>query len=235
MSEFANKLTAAILVGGLGTRLRPVFADTQKVIAPVGGRPFLYRLLDQLADAGLRRVVLCTGYKATEVAAMVGSTYRNLSIAYSPEPRPLGTAGALRRALPLLDTETVLALNGDSFCEVDLAAFQAAHVARQANASLVVREAEDTSQSGRVSFDASGAIIDFIEKGGATGRGWINAGLYLLNRAVLESIPADRTVSIECETFPSWIGRGLYAFPAAGKFLDIGTPGDYFAAQHLFP
>jgi len=235
MSERPDKLTAAILVGGLGTRLRPVLADKQKVIAPVAGRPFLYRLLDQLADAGLRRVVLCTGYKAAEVASTVGPAYRNLSITYSPEPQPLGTAGALRNALPLLDTDPVLALNGDSFCEIDLGPFQDVHAARRANASLAVREVEDTSRSGRVSFDERGSVTSFIEKDGATGHGWINGGIYLLSRAVLQSIPAGRAVSIERETFPAWVGRGLYAFPTTGKFLDIGTPPAYFAAQKLFP
>ena len=234
MSESYTQLTAAILVGGLGTRLQTILPGTQKVIAPVAGRPFLYRLLDQLADAGLRRIILCTGYKAAEVATTVGHSYRNLSIAYSTETHPLGTAGALRNALPLLDTDPILALNGDSFCAVDLAAFQAAHTTRQATGSLVVREVADTTQSGRVDFDENAAITSFIEKGISTGSGWINAGIYLLNRTILESIPTGRAVSIERETFPFWVGRGLCTFSTTGKFLDIGTPPAYGAAQQLF-
>jgi NDP-sugar pyrophosphorylase family protein len=232
MAERPDKLCAAVLAGGLGSRLRSVVADRQKVVAPIGGRPFLYRILDQLADAGLRRVVLCAGYKAEEVAATIGANYRGMSIRYSTEPRSLGTAGALRHALPLLDSDPVLALNGDSYCEVDLAAFRAAH--DRHSATLVATKVADTSRFGQVTFDERGKITGFVEKGGTTGPGWVNAGIYLLGRAVLESIPAGRAVSIERETFPAWVGRGLYAFCAHGKFVDIGTPDSYAGAQSFF-
>ncbi len=234
MSDGLDNLTAAILAGGLGTRLRAAVADRQKVVASVAGRPFLMRLLDQLADAGVRRVVICTGYKAGQVAELAGSEYRGMSLRYSPEPGPLGTAGALRLALPLLESDPVLAMNGDSFCETDLRAFWRTHRERKAVGSMVIREVADTSQSGRVSYDANGAVTSFVEKGASAGSGWINAGIYLLGRTILENIPADRPVSLERETFPAWIGRGLYAFPTAGKFLDIGTPESYAAAQKLF-
>ena len=226
---------AAILAGGLGTRLREVLSGGQKVIAPVAGRPFLFRLLDQLADAGFRRVVLCAGHRARDVASAVGAAYRGLRVEHSEEKEPLGTGGALRYALPLLRTDPVLAMNGDSFCGVDLPAFRAAHAASGAPATFVVREAEDTSRSGRVELGEDGRILRFVEKAQGGGRGWINAGVYLLGRAALESIPEGRAVSLERETFPAWVGRGLRAFPTGGKFLDIGTPENYAAAQQFFP
>lgn len=235
MSDGPHNLTAAILAGGLGTRLRAAVTDRQKVVASVAGRPFLMRLLDQLADTGLRRVVICTGYKSEQVAEMAGSEYRGMSLRYSPEPAPLGTAGALRLALPLLESNPVLAMNGDSFCETDLAEFWRSHREHNAASSIVVREVADTRQSGRVSFDANSAVTSFIEKGASAGVGWINAGVYLLGQALLESIPAERPVSLEREVFPAWIGRGLCAFPTAGKFLDIGTPESYAVAQEMFP
>lgn len=232
--RFAH-IPAVILVGGLGTRLRAAVPDHQKVVAPVGGRPFVFRLLDQLADAGLKRVVLCTGYKAEQVAELVGTNYRGLSISYSSEPSPLGTAGALCQALSMIDAETVLAMNGDSFCEVNLAAMWDAHRQHKANATLVVIEVPQTREAGRVAIDDQGAITSFVEKGTTTGSGWINAGIYLLERHVLESIPVGRAISIERETFPSWVGQGLYAFKTTGKFLDIGTPESYSVAQQVFP
>ena len=235
MSDGLQTLTAAILGGGQGTRLRAVVSDRQKVVASVAGRPFLMRLLDQLVEAGLRRVVICTGYKADQVAGIAGREYRGMSLQYSPEQSPLGTAGALRHALPLFESDPVLALNGDSFCQTDLAAFWRTHQERQAASSVVIREVPDTRQSGRVSFDAAGAVTSFVEKGASAGPGWINAGIYLLGRALLESIPTVRPVSLERETFPAWIGRGLTVFPTAGKFLDIGTPESYAAAQEMFP
>src|ERR1051326_2058538 len=153
MPERLEHIPAVILVGGLGTRLRPLLPDHQKVVAPVAGRPFVFRLLDQLADAGLKRVILCTGYKAEQVGELVGTDYRGLSISYSPEPAPLGTAGALRQALPLLHSDPVLAMNGDSFCEVNLGALWDAHRESRANATLVVIEVPETREGGRVTFD----------------------------------------------------------------------------------
>jgi NDP-sugar pyrophosphorylase family protein len=218
-----SELSAAILVGGLGTRLRAVLPDRQKVLAPVAGRPFLYRLLDQLADAGISRVTLCAGYRAEQIRQL-GDRYRDLHLRYSVEPEPLGTAGALRHAA--LEAP-VLVLNGDSYCEVDLAALPAPN-------TIVVRHIADTSASGRVEFDADYRITRFSEKGVA-GPGWINAGIYLLDRDFLDSIPAGRPVSLEREMFPAWVGRGLRAFPTTGRFLDIGTPESYAAAQDFFP
>lgn len=217
-----SDLTAAILVGGQGTRLRTVLPGQQKVVAPVAGQPFLCRLLDQLVAAGIQRVVLCTGYQSEQVERL-GATYRGMALRYSVEPEPLGTAGALRFAQ--LDAP-VLAMNGDSFCEVDLRALTEPN-------TIVVREIPDTSASGRVEFDANNIVTCFTEKGQA-GPGWISAGIYLLNREFLESIPTGRAVSIERETFPAWVDRGLRVFPTTGRFLDIGTPESYAAAQRFF-
>ena len=235
MSERLNNLTAMILAGGLGTRLRPALADRQKVLAPVGGRPFIFFLLDQLVDAGLRHVVLCAGHKAEDVALAVGAEYRGVRVVCSREPNPLGTAGALRHALPMAKSDPVLALNGDSFCEADLNAFYDSHRVRGARASLVVQRVEETAQSGSVQFAPDGEVTRFAEKASSSEPGWINAGIYLLAREVLDSIPSGRAVSIERETFPAWIGRGLYAFPASGRFLDIGTPATYAKAEKVLP
>ena len=223
-----------ILVGGLGTRLRSALPDSQKVVAPVAGRPFVFRLLDQLADAGVMRAILCTGYKAQQVAEIVGKQYRGIDIAYSPETTPLGTAGALRQALPLANSETVLAMNGDSFCEVDLAGMWKSHQQHRANVTLTVIEQADTRASGRVTIDQNDAITSFVEKGATSSVGWVNAGIYLLQQQVLESIQQGKAVSIEREVFPTWIGRALFAYRTAGKFLDIGTPAAYNLAQETF-
>jgi len=235
MPDRLDHIPALILVGGRGTRLRFVLPDSQKVVAPVAGKPFLFRLLDQLVNAQVKQVVLCTGYQAEQVEALVGDRYQSLHVVYSSEPAPLGTAGALRQALSLVDSHTVLALNGDSFCEVDLAAMWESHKRRRANATLAVIEIPETRASGRVTFDEDAVITSFVEKSSAPSAGWINAGIYLLERQVLESIPTGRAVSIEREIFPAWIGRGLYAYRTAGKFLDIGTPEAYTSAQQAFP
>ena len=227
-------VTAAILAGGLGTRLCSVVADRPKVLAEVRGRPFLAYLLDQLTNIGIRQVVLCTGYLGEKVQNVFGDSYGNLSLVYSQESSPLGTAGALRLALTLFKSDSVLVMNGDSFCESNLIAFWTWHSARNAGATLLLTEVADTKQYGQVHFDANGLVLSFDEKDDKGGPCWINAGIYLIKRHLLLTIPTDHAVSLEREMFPRWIGRGLYGYPSEGRFLDIGTPEAYAAAEQFF-
>lgn len=233
MQDLAS-VTAAILAGGLGSRLRSVVADRPKVLAEIRGRPFLAYLLDQLAGAGVRYVVLCTGYLAEQVQAVFGDSYGSLRLVYSQESSPLGTAGALRLALPLFQSDSVLIMNGDSFCEADLRAFWAWHCARGADATLLLIEIPDTKRYGRVHVDENGLVLRFDEKGHNGEPGWINAGIYLLNHHLLLTIPASGAVSLEREVLPAWIGRGLYGYRSEGGFLDIGTPEAYNTAEQFF-
>jgi len=226
--------TAAILVGGLGTRLRPVVAEVPKVLAEVRGRPFLAYLLDQLAAAGVRYVVLCTGYLREQVQATFGDSYSSLRLAYSREPSPLGTAGALRLALPLFKSDPVLVMNGDSFCKADLRDFWAWHQARGANATVLLTKVSDTSRYGRVHVNTDGLVLSFDEKNNKGGSGWINAGIYLLSYRLLLTIPRNGAVSLEREVFPAWICRELYSYRSEGRFLDIGTPEAYALAEQFF-
>jgi NDP-sugar pyrophosphorylase family protein len=227
-------VTAAILVGGLGTRLRSVVAGRPKVLAEVRGRPFLSYLLDQLAGAGIREAVLCTGYLGEQVRAAFGGSYRGVRLAYSQEAAPLGTAGALRLAAPLLTSPAVLVLNGDSYCQADLAAMWRRHRDSKAAATILLARVEDTRRFGRVRTDDLGRVVRFEEKGGPAAAGWINAGIYLMDRGVLDSIPAGRAASLEKEVFPAWIGRGLWGHRGGGRFLDIGTPESYREAEVFF-
>lgn len=227
-------VTVAILVGGFGTRLRPVVADRPKVLAEVRGRPFLAYLLNQTVAAGLRSVVLCTGYMGDRVQAIFGDTFNGLHLAYSQEMSPLGTAGALRFALPLLVSDPVLVMNGDSFCDTDLQAFWTWHGARRADGTLLLHGTSDTKRYGRVRVNADGVVRSFSEKGDDSGAGWMNAGIYLLSRRLLLTIPMGRPVSLEREMFPAWIGQGLNGYRSAGRFLDIGTPEAYATTEAFF-
>jgi NDP-sugar pyrophosphorylase family protein len=222
-----------VLAGGRGTRLAPVVDDRAKVLADVGGRPFLGYLLDQLVQAGCPRIVLCTGYRGDEVRAAVGDRHRGVPIAYSHEPSPAGTGGALRLMAAATSDDPVLVLNGDSYCEVDLAALWARHRARGAAATMVVAEVADTARYGRVDLGADGRVAGFREKGPERRPGWINAGLYVVARARLLAVPAGRPVALEAEVLPAWVAAGLDAFPTRGCFFDIGTPRDYAGAATL--
>jgi NDP-sugar pyrophosphorylase family protein len=226
--------TAVVLAGGLGTRLHSVVSDCPKGLAQVGGRPFLTFLLDQLDAAGVRRAVLCTGYLGEQVKETFGDKYRGLHLLYSQEHSPLGTGGALRLAVPVLASDPVLVLNGDSYCEADLAALPDWRREHRAKATLLLTHVPDTQRYGRVTIDEQGAVLAFEEKGTVVGPGWINAGIYVLSHRLLLTIPGTGTVSLEREVFPAWIGHGLFGCPGDGRFLDIGTPESYGAAEEFF-
>jgi NDP-sugar pyrophosphorylase family protein len=228
-----SSLTAAILVGGLGTRLRSVLADRPKVLAEVHGRPFLSYLLDQLADAGLRTVVLCTGYMGQKVQAAFGDCYRGLRLIYSQEAAPMGTGGALRFAVEHIVSPTALVLNGDSYCQADLAGFWNVHYGTGARATLVLAHVDDASRFGQVDLDEAGQVVRFQEKDAGGGPGWINAGIYLIDKGWIAGIPAGTPVSLERESFPGWIGQRLYGWRSYGRFLDIGTPESYRDAEQF--
>lgn len=232
-------LTTVILAGGLGTRLRSVLAARPKVLAPVNGRPFMAYLLEQLVEAGVPRVVLCIGYLGEQVQAEFGSRYGTVELVYYHEPVPLGTAGAIRQALPLFESDPVLVLNGDSYCEVNLTTFLDWHKARRAKGSLVLTHRKETGRYGRVQVAERGGVISFEEKGqglpSTTSQpGWINAGIYLLSHELIMSIPCGRSISIERDIFPAWVGRGLYGYQGGGRFIDIGTPESYAEAESFF-
>jgi D-glycero-alpha-D-manno-heptose 1-phosphate guanylyltransferase len=227
-------VTAAILAGGLGSRLRPVVSDCPKALANIGERPFLTYLFDQLVAAGAKDVVLCTGYLGDQIRMIFGKSYDTLRLNYSQESTALGTAGALRLALPLFNSNPVLVMNGDSYCDANIREFWFWHGRRQSNATLLLTKIFDTERFGQVMVDADGKVTDFEEKSSRQGPGWINAGIYLLNRDLLEEIPPNRPVSLEREIFPAWIGRGLYGFQSEARFIDIGTPEAYAGAQSFF-
>lgn len=232
MVEELGNLTAAVLAGGLGTRLRPAVGDRPKVLAAVRGRPWLTYLLDQLAEAGVRDVVLLTGFEAEIVRSTLGDRYNDLRLRYSSEPEPLGTGGAVRRALPGLSSETVLLLNGDSCVSVDLAAFLDFHHQHGAKMSLVLTSVPDAARYGKVEVTPDGLITRFEEKRATGGAGWINAGVYLFHRALIAEVPPDRFVSLERDLLPGWVERRLCGgFRCPGPFLDIGTPEAYHRAR----
>jgi NDP-sugar pyrophosphorylase family protein len=224
-------IPALILAGGLGTRLRGVLADRPKVLAPVAGRPFVSYLLEQLDAAGVSRVMLCTGYRGDEVERTFGARYGSLALTYSREEAPRGTAGALRLALPQVAGSLLLALNGDSYVACPLAEFIAWHRERRGAGSLLLTSVADVARFGSVEVDANGVVQSFREKRAAAGHGWINAGVYLLERRLLESIPPDRPVSLEQEMLPQWLTEGLGGYARELPFLDIGTPESLAAAE----
>jgi NDP-sugar pyrophosphorylase family protein len=225
---------AIVLCGGLGSRLRGEFDDRPKPMAPVDGRPFLEWVLRWLAGEGTRRVVLATGHMSGQIRDHFGDgTALGLEIAYTVEERLLGTGGAVRQAAEVAGGDRFFVTNGDSFCAANLDRLEADHLAKRARATIWAIPAEDRAQAGAIQVDAGGRVTAFQEKARGAGGGLVNAGVYLIERDVVKTIPAGTPASLERDVFPGLVGGGLYAVEGGGPLVDIGTPDSYRSAAAL--
>jgi mannose-1-phosphate guanylyltransferase len=222
-------MQAVILVGGEGTRLRPLTSTVPKPVVPLVDRPFIAFMLDWLCTHGIDDVIMSCGFLATSVRNVLGDgSAHGVRLRFVEEPDPRGTAGALKYAEPMLD-ERFLMLNGDVLTDLDLTRQIAQHEQSGAKATLALVPVADPSAYGLVHLNDDRSVRDFVEKPSpdAIDTNLISAGAYVLEREILELVPADRNVSIEREVWPLLIGNGLYGFPAESYWLDIGTPERY--------
>jgi len=229
-------MQAIVLVGGEGTRLRPLTSDVPKPAVTLVDRPFLAYAIEWLAGHGVTEVVLACGFLPDVLREALGDEERHagVTISYVTEPERLGTAGAIRFAADALGDrldERFLALNGDVLADLDLTALVRAHEERGAQATIGLHPVEDSSAYGLVRCDAEGKVLEFLEKTGEEVPGEINAGAYVLERSVLELVPPGRAVSIEREVFPRLVGEGLCGLLLEGYWMDIGTPERYLQAS----
>lgn len=226
---------AVVLVGGEGTRLRPLTYRTPKPMVPIAGVPFLARTMERLYEAGIVDVVLAAGYMPQAITDYFrDGSQLGMRITYAIEETPLGTAGALKNVEQHI-TGPFFVFNGDVLTSLDLRAMMRYHKEKGGIGTLHLINVEDPSPFGCVAHGPDSAISAFIEKpprANAPTNG-INAGTYLLERQILDAIPAGRPVSIERETFPQVIasGKQLYAFTTADYWIDLGRPENYLAAH----
>ena len=227
-------MQAIVLVGGQGTRLRPLTYGTPKPMVPIMNVPFLARTLQRLYAAGIRDVILPAGYMPQAISDYFGDGSRlDMKITYVIEETPLGTAGALKNVQEHI-TGPFFVLNGDILTSLDLGAMAQAHRERGGIGMLHLIRVDDPSAFGCVVHDGSGSISAFVEKPeGVPPSHEINAGTYLLEPEVLDAIPAGRNVSIERETFPGLIAHGekLYGYTTSDYWIDLGLPEHYLAAH----
>jgi mannose-1-phosphate guanylyltransferase len=222
-------MQAVILVGGEGTRLRPLTSTVPKPVVPLVDRPFISFMLEWLKGHGIDDVIMSCGFLATSVRNVLGDgSGLQIRLRFVEEPDPRGTAGALKFAESLLD-ERFLMLNGDVLTDIDLSAQIAQHERTGARATLALVPVEDPTAYGVVQLNEDRSVRDFVEKPSPDqiDTNLISAGAYVLEREVLDLVPADRNVSIEREVWPRLIGAGLYGFPSESYWLDIGTPERY--------
>lgn len=229
-------MKAVVLVGGFGTRLRPLTATTPKQMLPVIDRPMIEYALSTLNRAGVSEAVLALGYKEDIFrAAYPGAECAGVSLRYAVEPEPLDTAGAVRFAAAAAGIdEPFIVMNGDVLTDIDIGSLWARHHELGAQATIALTRVEDPSQFGVVPTDDDGRVLGFIEKPNPheAPTDWINAGIYVLEPEILVRIASGRRVSIERETFPEIVAaQGLWAVQSDAYWIDIGTPANYLQAQ----
>jgi mannose-1-phosphate guanylyltransferase len=227
---------ALVLVGGEGTRLRPLTLTTPKQMLPVAGVPMIERVLGHLPQHGITEVVLSMGYRPDAfTAAYPDGRCGGVAVRYAVEPEPLDTAGAIRFAATWAGLDdTFVVVNGDVITTIDISALVAFHGERRAMATIALTPVDDPSRFGVVPTDDRGRVIAFIEKPTAADAptSLINAGIYVLDTSVVDGIPEGRRVSIERETFPALVAaRALYALASDEGWIDIGTPASYLEAN----
>lgn len=229
-------MKAIVLVGGFGTRLRPLTLRAPKQMLPVGPVTMLERVVAKLGEHGVDEVVLSMGYQPDAFTSeFPDGICSGVRLVYAVEPEPLDTAGAIAFAASAagLD-ERVLAVNGDVLTDLDVAALWQRHAELGGEATIALTPVEDPSRYGVVPIDDDGRVEAFIEKPdpGTAPSNWINAGTYVLEPSVIESIPRDRKVSIERETFPALVERGaLFGVQSDAYWIDAGTPAAYLQAN----
>ena len=225
-------MEAILLVGGRGTRLRPLTISTPKPLLPTAGVPFLAHQLARASAAGVTRIVFATSYRAEMFEAAFGTEAYGVDLIYVDEKRPLGTGGAIRNAAAALESgpdEPVLILNGDILSGHSIAEQVELHTKSAAAVTLHLTEVEDPSRFGCVPTDAEGRVTAFLEKTNNPVTNRINAGSYVFRRDVIESIPFNEVVSVERETFPGLIAAGdvVMGHIDASYWLDVGTPSAF--------
>ena len=221
-----------VLCGGLGTRLAAAVPDLPKCVAEVAGRPFVEWVLLALRRQGVTDVLLATGHRGDQVEARLrDGGHLGMRLRYSREPEPLGTAGALRLALRHLGGDEVLAVNGDTYCDIDLRALVATHRANRARATILACPVDERSRYGAVDLVGGGRVAAFGEKQ-ASGPGLVSCGVYLLEREVIAQVAEGVRADLESDVLPRLGGR-LFAYVSKEPFIDIGTPESYAQAASV--
>ncbi len=228
-----KKIDSIILAGGLGTRLREIVPELPKALAPVNNKPFLDIILSSLSKCeSIGRVVIAVGYMADKIIERYkdASGY-NFEILFSVEEKLLGTGGAIKKVLPKTETGNVLVLNGDSYMETDFHVMAEKHIKTGASMTMALREVEDVSRYGSVKLDSDNRIVSFEEKTPEPSKGYINAGMYLIQSRLFDDVRGDNVISLEKELLPLFLKEGVYGHISSGKFIDIGIPETYKIAD----
>lgn len=225
---------AVILVGGLGTRLRPLTLSAPKPMLPTAGVPFLTHLIARIREAGITHIVLGTSYRAEVFSSYFGDgSAFGVELEYVVETEPLGTGGGIRNVASRLRAEDVMIFNGDVLSGCDLRELLATHESTGADVTLYLTKVDDPRAFGCVPTGEGNRVLAFLEKDPDPVTDQINAGTYVFRRSVIDSIPAGRPVSVERETFPGLLAAGAHVvgYVDSAYWRDLGRPADFVAGS----
>jgi NDP-sugar pyrophosphorylase family protein len=217
-------MQAVILAGGLGTRMRPLTETIPKPMLPVLGKPFLYHQIELLRSHRIRRILLLVAYLGEEIERFFSDgSHLGVRIEYSYEPSPIGTGGALKNAEARLDSEFML-LNGDTYLDIDYQGLISAYRACRCEALIVAFENKENRMAGNLALAVDGSVTAYSKKDSA-GLTHVDAGVIILDKSILQLIPAEKACSLEEEIYPTLIRTGkMRAWPTSQVFIDIGSP-----------
>jgi len=230
-----DKIDVLILCGGLGKRLRSVVQDRPKPMVMINGKPFLDILINRMSNFGFRRFVLCLGYMGEVIKKYYRDRSDSLTILFSEEKSPLGTAGGVKNAEDLIQSDPFLVMNGDSFCLLNISEFASFHIERKALASIALARTKSAGNYGVIKLDFSRKVTGFNEKPQSSSNEnlLINAGIYLFRKDVLSLIPSDVKYSLEYNLFPRIVNDSFYGYVTEEQLTDIGTPEGYKKALKI--
>lgn len=220
-------MEAIILAGGFGTRLKPSVEDLPKPLAPIGGRPFLAYLLDYLEANGVCRAIISTGYMAEKIEQAIGTSYGKITVDYCREETPLGTGGAIKKALGMCKENCAVVINGDTFYNVDLCEMRSTHTAAGMAITIAAKMLRNVERSGFLEMQG-GLLTGFCEKG-ASGAGLVNGGIYLINKNALDCISEEK-FSFEKQVLEKLL-MPVAVFESDTYFIDIGIPEEFERAN----
>jgi D-glycero-alpha-D-manno-heptose 1-phosphate guanylyltransferase len=223
-------MNAIILCGGLGTRLGSLTIDTPKPLIEVAGKPFVGHVLDKLRAGGVSQVCLAVSFQWQKLEATLGSSWNGIPLSYSVEDQPLGTGGAVRRALVNMGWSESFVVNGDTLIDVDMHSLEKLAFRSDADMVVTLKNIEDTCRFGRVNLQPNGRISSFEEKG-QPGPGLINAGLYWLSTNALRHVPGEK-FGLERDVMVAHVADlSIYGLVTQGYFIDMGIPEDLARAR----
>ncbi len=226
---------AIILAGGMGTRLSGVVGDVPKSMAPVNGIPFLEYQLTYLSDWGIKNAILSVGYKREVIMNHFGKHYKDLNLIYAVEDKPLGTGGAIKNSMQYVTARNVLVFNGDTYFKVSFDKLLMVYQIKKSKMMIVLKEVEDVSRYGSVNIDYNGKVLGFEEKGRSEGKGFVNGGVYYINKAYFDSFDLPEKFSFEKDFLEKYYKtEEFHGMVCNQYFLDIGVPEDYKKAQDDF-